>query len=204
MGMFDSFFGTSDPSKGVGKILGQIPGAISGYYQPYIAAGQGALPQLQQQYGNLLNNPGQMVNNIGSNYHQSPGFQFALQQALQGSGHAAAAGGMAGSPEHEQMNEQMATGMADQDYNQWLQNAMGMYGQGLSGEQGLASGGLTAGNAMAQQVAQELAAQAQLKYAGQASQNQQTGGLWGGLAGAAGTILGGPVGGAAANWMFGK
>ena len=105
--------------------------------QPYIDQGQAQYGNLNSQYGQLMNDPGGRMNQIGQSYHQSPGFQFALQQALQGAGHAAAAGGMAGSPHHEQQNMGLATNLANQDYNQWLQQALGLYGRGMSGSQSL-------------------------------------------------------------------
>lgn len=180
--------GNTNPADAGMPYLNQIQGAISPYYTPYFQAGANALPGLQNQYNNLLSNPGGMVNNIGKSYQQSPGFQFAMQQALQGANHAAAAGGMAGSPQHEQQNMGIATGLANQDYYNWLQQATGMYNQGLSGQQGLAGMGANAGNNMAQQIAQQLAAQSSLAYSGQANQNQMTGSMMGDLFGGAGML----------------
>jgi len=99
MGFLSGLFGGKgykNPADSANKYIDQIPGQTSQYFQPYINAGQNALPQLQGQYNDLLNNPGGKLNQMGGQFQQSPGFQFALQQALQGSGHAAAAGGMAG------------------------------------------------------------------------------------------------------------
>ena len=177
-----------NPASAANQYISQIPGQTASYYQPYINAGQNALPGLQQQYGSLLNNPGGRLNEIGQNYHQSPGFQFALQQALQGANHAAAAGGMAGSPEHEQQNMQLATNLGHQDYNNWLGQATGLYGQGLQGEQGLASMGQHAGSSMADMIAQTLAQQGQYAYEGRAGQNQANGSVWSNLGSGAGLL----------------
>jgi hypothetical protein len=184
MGFFDSLFGTSDPSKGAMKYLDKIPGMAQNAYNPYIQAGNRQLPGLEEQYGQLMNDPGGRMNQIGAGYQQSPGFQFALQQALQGSGNAQAAGGMAGSPQHEQQNMGIATNLANQDYNQYLQNALGMYGEGLQGSQGLYNTGYNASNSMADMLANAYGSQANLKYAGGANQNTAKSGLWGGLLGA--------------------
>jgi hypothetical protein len=180
--------GDEDPKKEAMEYLHQIPGAISPYFNPFIDAGRGAIPALQGQYGSLLSNPGGKLNDIGSGYHQSPGFQFALQQALQGSGHAAAAGGMAGSPQHEQQNMQLATDIGNQDYNNWMHNALGLYGAGLSGEEGLYKGGLTASTSMADQIAQMLAAKSKVSYEGAAQSNEKTGDMIGNF-GAIGSFL---------------
>lgn len=168
-------FSNNDPTRGVGKYYDQIPGAINPYYNPYFQAGKNTLPGLQNTYGQLTNNPGEFLNNIGANYHQSPGFQFALKQALGGANRAAAAGGMAGSPENEQQNMSIATGLADQDYNNWLGKATGLFGEGLNGQQNLAGMGFQAGNSMAEQIAQALAQRGNLQYASNVGQNQARG-----------------------------
>jgi hypothetical protein len=194
MGFFDSLFGGGgdykNPAQNAMPYLNQIPGATSGYYQPYINAGQQALPVLQNEYLGLLSNPGGKLNAMGGNFQQSPGYQFALQQALQGAGHAAAAGGMAGSPQHEFENMGLATNLANQDYYNWLGHATGLYNQGLSGTQGLAGGGLQAGGSLADMIAQALASQAGYSYAGQAAKNQQRSGALGNVFGLLGAFPG--------------
>lgn len=182
------FGGYEDPSKAANQYMNQIPGQLEKYFNPYINRGNQAGDVLQGQYGSLLNDPGGMVNKIGQGYQQSPGFKFALQQALQGAGHAAAAGGMAGSPQHEQQSMEVATGLANQDYGNWIQRAMGLYGQGLSGEQGLYGTGAQAGMGLGEDMASMLANQAKLAYAGQAGQNQRQNDIWGALGGAVGTL----------------
>ncbi len=203
MGLFDSLFG-GNASKDANKYLDKVPGTVKPYYDPYIQAGQRQLPGLEDQYGQLMNNPGGRLNEIGAGYQQSPGFQFALQQAMQGAGNAAAAGGMAGSPQHEQQNMGLATNLANQDYNQWLQNAMGMYNTGLQGSQGLYNSGQQASDTLAQLLAGNLGSKASAAYAGGANRNQMMGGLLGGIGSLAGTAFGGPVGGAIGGWFGNK
>lgn len=170
-GLLGMLFPSQNPASAAMPYLNQI-GSANQYLAPWQQAGTGALSTLQGQYGNLLSNPSGVMNAIGANYHQSPGFQFALQQALQGANHGAAAGGMAGSAANQQQNMGVATQMGNQDYYNYMQNALGLYGQGLQGEQGLANTGMEAGNNMASNLAQMLSAQAQLAYAGQEGQNQ--------------------------------
>lgn len=171
--------------------LNQIPGMMEKYYGGYRDAGMSMLPGLQQQYANLTGNPGGMINQMGEGYKQSPGFDFALKQALNSARQSAAAGGMAGSPMHEQESMDVASGLASRDYNQWLQNAMGMYGMGLQGQQGIFNTGYNASDSMAQQIAQALAAKSGLKYAGQAGENQRMQGAMGGLMGLGKAFMGG-------------
>lgn len=164
------------------------------YYQPYMDAGKGALSNLQPQYQNLMSNPGGMLNQMGQSFHQSPGFQFALNQAMRGANQASAAGGMAGSPQAQQQNMGIATQLGNQDYYNWLNQARGMYGAGLEGEQGLAGMGMQASTGLGQNISDILNNMATMQYAGQQQQNQNQGsglgGLFGGLAG----MMGGPVG----------
>ncbi len=179
--LFGGKGGYQNPANNAMPYLNQIPGQTQQYNQPWFDAGKNALPGLQDQYNQLLNDPGGKMNQIGQSFQQSPGFKFAMDQALQGSGHAAAAGGMAGSPQHEQQNMQLATQLGNQDYNNYMQNALGMYGQGLSGEQGLSQQGQQSGQSMADMIAQTLAQQAQLSYTGQQNQNQQNSSMWGNI-----------------------
>lgn len=167
------FGGNKNPADAGMKYLDQIPDALKGYYQPYIQGGQDIMQHPEQ--------AGQNINQIGSQYQQSPGFKFALQQALQGAGHAAAAGGMAGSPQHEQQNMGIATQLGNQDYYNWLNPAMDMYNQ-------TANRGFQGSSSMADQIAQTLAAKSQLGYQGQANKNQQQGSQWGDILGGLGSL----------------
>jgi hypothetical protein len=175
MGLFD-WLG-SDPSKEADKYLKQIPGMAHGIYDPYMQQGQRLGGMLEGQYGQLMGDPGGMLNKIGGGYQQSPGFQFALKQALQAGGNAAAAGGMAGSPMHERANMETATGLANQDYNQWLQNAMGMYGTGLQGAQGMYGAGANAAGNLAGMLGSNLQDRASNAYSGANWRNSMNIGL---------------------------
>lgn len=187
-GLAGLFGGGKNPADAANKYIGQIPGQTSPYLNPWFQAGQQAIPGLQEQYAGLMGDPGGMLNKIGEHYQQSPGLHFAIQQALQGAGHAAAAGGMAGSPQHEQQNEQLANDLAAQDYYKWLGGATGLYGQGLAGQQGLSQQGQQAGQSMADIISQALAQQANLAYAGQQAKNQQQSGSWGDILGGIGKV----------------
>lgn len=183
-GMFDY----KNPAKAAQPYLNKIPGELESYYNPYISYGQNAYPYLQNQYGNLSNNPGEVINNIGKNYQQSPGFNFALQQALQAGNHSAAAGGMVGSPQNQQQNMGIATNLANQDYNDYLRNALGMMQFGLGGEQNLFNTGYNASTGLADALASLYGNQAQLAYEGQNAENQHNGGLFGSIMGGLGSL----------------
>lgn len=189
------FHGGKNPAEAAMPYINQIPGATNQYMQPYFQAGTNALPGLQEQYGKLLGDPGGMINKIGGSYQQSPGFKFALEQALAAAEHANNAGGMGGTPQHQFQAMQQATGLANQDYNNYMQNALGLYGSGLSGQQGMAGMGQQAGNTMADYIANTLAQQANYAFRGQQEKNSMNNSWLGGLGRLGGAALGGYAGG---------
>lgn len=191
----DLFGGGKNPADAAMPYLNQIPGQTQGYQQPFFDAGKNQLPGLQDQYSQLMNDPGGRMNKIGESFQQSPGFKFAMDQALQGGNHAAAAGGMAGSPQHEQQNMQLATDLGNQEYNNWLKNALGQYDMGVQGAQGMANQGQQAGQSMADMIAQTLAQQGNLAFQGQQQQNQNKTDMWGNALKLGGAALGGVAGG---------
>lgn len=185
MGLFSS---GKNPADSANQYLGNIPNAVGQYYNPYIQQGQNAYGGLNDQYNQMMNNPGGFINGVGSQYQQSPGFKFALQQALQGSNQGSAAGGLAGSPQNQQQNMGIATNMANQDYYNWMNTALGQHQQGLAGQQGMYNTGAQAGMDYGNTIGNALGAQAQYAYAGQAGQNAQNSQMWNNALGAAGTL----------------
>jgi hypothetical protein len=169
-------FGWDNPADAAMGDLDKIPGLLQQYYSPYMKAGEQSLGNLQGQYGQLLGNPGQRLNQIGSEYQQSPGFQFAKDQGLQAVNNASAAGGMAGTPQHGQQAAGFVEGLANQDYNNWMQHALGLYGQGLAGEQDLSHLGFGATDSSTQSLINSLLSKASLKYAGADAANKNRGG----------------------------
>jgi len=181
MSWFSNLFGGNNPADAAMPYLNQILGQTNQYYQPWYEAGKNMIPGLSDQYNQLMNDPSKRLNDIGAGYKESPGFKFAMQQALQGSGHAAAAGGMAGSPQHEQQNMELAQNIASKDYNDYMKNALGLYGMGLSGGQTMSGQGQQSGQNLADMISQQLASQAGYAYAGGAAKNQQRSGLLGNI-----------------------
>jgi hypothetical protein len=170
-------------------IINKFRGQTQGYYDPYIQGGQHAGQQLQGQYDQLLNDPGGKYNQIGQSFHESPGFKFALQQALQGSGNRSAAGGMTGSPQHTQQDMTLANDIANQDYYNYMGGATHMYDQGLQGSQGMYNTGFNASNAQANNVSQALAQQGNLAYQGQAEKNKSRSDAFGNIIGGLGSMF---------------
>jgi len=188
-GLAGLFGGGTSPGDAAMPYLEQMAGNLPQYYQPYMDAGQQALPGLQDQYGQLMNDPGKRMNQIGESFQQSPGLQFQMDQAITGGNRAAAASGMLGSGTSMNDISRNIQGLAQQDYNNWLNNALGMYGQGLSGNQNLYNTGFEASTGLAGNLANIAGSQAQLAYQDQAGKNQAQGSALGGLIGGIGSLL---------------
>jgi len=181
-GAFGLLGGHKDPAREANKYISQIPGQTKQYYQPYFEAGQGQLQDLGNQYHEGMTNPGGKFNQIGESLHESPGFKFAMQQALQGANNGSAAGGMFGSPQGTQQNMQLATDLANQDYYNYMKGATDIYGNAMTGGQNIANMGQQAGQSQADQIAQTLAQQGNLAYGGTANRNRQRGSAIGDIA----------------------
>lgn len=210
-----SLFLTQNPADASSPWLSQIPDALKQYLMPYINAGQTGLNDMNQyvqrgntagntlmgQYGNLLANPAGVMNQMGSQFKQSPGYGFQVSQALQAANNAAAAGGMAGSPQEQQQIAGITNQLANQDYYNYLGKAMGLYGQGLQGMQDIYgiggqmgqdifNTGAQSANDLAGSLASYYMSQANNAYAGAINQNQnQIGGI-GELLGGIGSLFG--------------
>lgn len=160
----------------------QIPGEIGKYYDPYINEGRGAYDEMSERYRGLMDDPSKVLGDIGSKYQESPGYKWALQQALQAGGNAAAAGGMAGTPMHQQESMETAQGMASKDFENYLNHALGLYGAGLEGGQGIASDkygkGYGASQSMADAIASMRAQQAQMAAGAEGMNQRQKAGNW--------------------------
>lgn len=188
-GLAQMFSPWDNPYEAGQSTINNIPNTIKPYYEPSINAGNRALPNLESNYGALTSHPGQKLNEIGGDFHASPGFQFALKQALMGAGNAEAARGMMYSPEHQQINEQTAVGLADQDYYNYLNHAMNLFGTGLQGEQGLYNTGVGSSRELGESLGNvDMSKAIQQILAAQAGNEHEQGGL-GAFLGGVGSAL---------------
>ena len=195
------FGDNQNPADAAMPYLGQIEGKMKPYYQPYISAGQSALPELQKQYQSLMSNPGALMQQIGQGYQASPGYGWQQNEAMQAGNNAAAAGGMLGSPAHQQNAQATASGLANQDYYNYLNHALNQYQTGLQGMGGINQMGYGASSEMASNLAKALQSQATAAYGGAAGQNASDAGMFGGLGSLAGMAMGGPLGGMAGSFL---
>lgn len=154
---------------GFGGESGEVGSGAGGYLEQL----RQMLPQYFQPYQKMLD-PTSLMKQFGSQYQASPDYQYQLSQALKGIGQASASGGMAGSPMQQQQAGEMARGMASKDYGNYMQRALGLYGQGAQGYRGL-------GEDLASSYLSE-AQLAQMQDEEEAKQQEQSSSdMWGGI-----------------------
>lgn len=209
MGIFDSIgnlLGTNeDPAKAANKYLSQIPGVGKQYYNPFIDRGARAGNLLEGEYGKLLD-PTAFMDSIMGKYKMSEGAKYQTDQLGRGIGATAAAGGFAGTPEHQKEYGEMADKIMSGDMQQFLQNALGIYGKGLSGEEGFNQQGYDASSALADLLGGTLASQGTMAFQGTQQKNANNQALFSALAKAlatgAGAAFGGPAGAYVGSQLF--
>lgn len=166
------FGGGNDAAGDANKYYRQIPDILKQYLGPYAERGNQVYGGLEDQYKQMMNDPNAMLNKFGQGYQQSPGYQFQVNQATGAANNAASAGGMLGSPQHQQQTASMVNNLANQDFNQYLGNAMNMYGRGLSGQQGIYNAGAGMGGSLGENLANSLMSQGNLAYSNANNKNQ--------------------------------
>lgn len=180
MGLFDNFknsplnplymFQRDDPQGEANKYMNQIPGMGKQYYNPFIERGANSGNLLEGEYGKMLD-PSAFMDSIMKNYKMSEGAQYQQDRLGKGIGGAAAAGGYAGTPEHQTQYGEMANKIMSGDMQQYLQNALGIYGKGISGEEGFYDKGYDASSSLADLLGGTLSSQAGLGFKAASDRN---------------------------------
>lgn len=144
--------GTGGINPGTGPSQGQAGGGIPG---SQISGGQ-PLPMMQMGAQNSLNNyyntaGYQLTNGQGAvnQFQQSPGYQFAVDQALGQVQRQGASRGLLDSGAGLRAMTDRAQGMANQEFNNWQTNQQNQYSQYQNRLQGLSSGPTGADQAFA-------------------------------------------------------
>lgn len=168
-GLFGGF--SKDPTKEANKYLKQIPGMGKQYYNPFIERGARAGNMLEGEYGKLLE-PTSFIDEIMKHYKTSAGAEYNRDKLGRGIGATAAAGGFAGTPEHQQEYGEMADKIMSQDMQEYLQNALGVYNRGLGGEEGFNNQGFDASKDLVDLLGGTLSSQAGVAYKGASQSNE--------------------------------
>jgi len=137
-------------------------------YEPFQQQGQEAGRRYSDTTRSMLENPGEYLANLSKGYEQSPGYQFRRDEALRGASNSAAAGGFAGTLGDRRSEAGIADAMAGEDFQNWLQNVLGVQNKGLFGQQDIYNKGYGATS----DIANILGSKGGLQFQGQREQNK--------------------------------
>lgn len=117
--------------------------------QPYMGAGTNALAAYQSALG-LGGGTGGAPGFNAANFQTSPGYNFAKQQGIDAIMNSAAAHGLTGNTLRSL--DQFGTGLANQEFNQYLGQLSGLTGMGQNAAAGVGNAGLQTGQAIGQNI----------------------------------------------------
>ncbi len=152
----------------------------TGYQQPYLQAGNQAVPQYQD-WLKGMQDPSGFINSQMGKYQESPWAHNLQTQAIRAGQNMGSASGLSGSTPLMQQMEQNASNISSQDQNQWLQNVLGVntqYGQGLNN---LMGGGQNAANALMHLLYSAAGDMGNMAYGQEAGRQQDRNALFGGI-----------------------
>lgn len=200
-------FSSSNPANAASPYLDKIPQVGHDYYDPYITQGSTAGQTAQRQYDTMTNDPTGFINKLMEAYKPSEGYQFQKDQLTKEMRNASASGGIAGTPLDQLNQAEGVQGLLGKDMQQFLSNALGVYGTGLEGEEKVSGRGFDAAKSLADLLGNNYASQAGLAFQGQQQQNQRKNDLWSmfgkALGAGAGALFGGVPGAAIGSKIFG-
>lgn len=124
--LYQAMLGANQALQGYGqRALGRYD---KNYFDPYSKAGNQGIGMLVNALG--LGGPGGTAQ-AQQAFKVGPGYQFALNQGLQGVDRGAAARGLLGSGNAAMALNDYAQGIANQEYGNWLNRLTGLGDQGL-------------------------------------------------------------------------
>ena len=190
MGLFDSLgsiagglFGSShDPYKDAMKQYQKYANQAAEYQNPFYNAGTGAIPDYQKYLGGM-SDPSQFINQLMSQYSESPQSKYLQDQSMKAGQNAASASGLSGSTPFTKFMQEQSAGIASQDMDKWLQNVLGINNQYGSGLQNLMGMGQSSANQLSNIYNMLGSNMAGGSYGSQNYQNQQLSDILSGLFG---------------------
>lgn len=160
-----------NPADDAMPYLDKIPGMAEDTYNPYIKQGKQFDPQLMELFSSLMKDPNAFYDKLASGYEPSAAYQAQKKRLSGDIGATAAAGGYAGTPEHEQQIGDMSHELLTGDFDKYLQNVMNMFTQGVTGGQGYSDRGYGASKDLMDILGQVLGTKAGLAFEGRSAKN---------------------------------
>ena len=178
MGFFQDPFGSimekitgKNPADKAMPYLKDIPNMEHQNYDPYVNQGQSQYGSLNQNYGQMANDPAAFLESLMKGYQPSQAFQMKNKNALNAAGNTAAAGGYRGTGNDMNNEGAISNTLMNEDMQQWLNNVLGLQERGTQGQQGLYNTGFNATTGLTSDLANLGGTQASLAFQGQNQKN---------------------------------
>jgi hypothetical protein len=191
MNLFGNKKRSAAPMNAANPYLNSIPGQVNPYYAPYMNAGNDALNKTKSEYDKLIGDPNAMYDKFAGGYKESPGYKSRMEEAMRAITNSQAAGGMAGSMQHQQYSADKALDLHSKDFEDYLNHVMGLYGAGLSGESGIEKQGFEANTDYANMLANITGQKASMAYGAKNQENENYSKGWDQIFGGLGSAAGG-------------
>lgn len=152
----------------------------SNAFNPFVNAGEGAIGPYQN-WLSQMSNPVNFLNNLSSQYQESPYAKYLQQQVQRAGTNAASASGLIGSTPFLQQSQENAENISSRDMQNWLSQVLGLntqYGQGWGN---LIGTGLQAAGGQSNVFGQRAADEAALAYGKEAAGQSRNSNIIGGL-----------------------
>lgn len=175
MGLFSHH--NKNPSKEAMPYYEEAKNTVQQGYQPYIDKGNAAGNVLTPIYEQMAQDPAAFLNALMQQYQPSKGYQYKSEQLGRELGNTAAAGGISGTPEHQRQQGELTDNLLSQDMDKFLQSLLGIFGQGVQGEQGFYNQGYQASGNKTSDLSNILGTQGTLAYKGAQQENEDNNSL---------------------------
>ncbi len=152
--------GGANPGGAAQQHLGRIPQYGYDAYNPFIKTGQNAESQLYPQLSSMAGQPVDFLNQIMSQYQQSPGYKYREDRNLRQAHGTAAAGGFVGSDNDIENRTGLVNDLMNQDMQEFLNNVLGIQGTGQQGLENRVGRGFDASSRLADYLGGASGAQA--------------------------------------------
>lgn len=199
-GSLGGMFGDS-PGDAAAPYLKKAGEDLRLYSNDYIDRGTRAQNTLEDLFKNIRENPQSIMDLLGKGYQQSPGFDWNMKRSQQAINNASAAGGMLGTPQHEQQSADMASALSSRDFGDYMQRMMGIWGTGVQGTENFANRGWDASKTLMEDLANLGGAQGAYAAQDTAGRNKGMSNMFSGAASILGPMVNGGAGGSSMPWM---
>lgn len=172
MASLSQILGGKNPNRRAEPFLNQIGPQAQATFNPYIQQGNEARQQTGDIYSRMAEDPYAWLDEMYERYSPSAGYQRQKELLEREIKNTANLGGFAGTPYHQNMQNEMVKSLMDSDFQNYLNNITGIREAGLKGQQGYADRGYLADEQLNDILANTLQQRAGMAFSGQNAKNQ--------------------------------